>query len=143
MVACQAGMWNSDYNRVEMISRKNRFHGHNALPRVYGRAQTARGQLLAIKYVANARRTSYRAAVVVSKKVHKSAVVRARIRRRLYEILRTNSDHMTAPYDIVLIVFSEKIASMDGSLLRNQVIKQLKQAGILRKTDESMSHKDM
>lgn len=50
---------------------------------------------------------------------------------------------MTAPYDIVLIVFSEKIASMDGSLLRNQVIKQLKQAGILRKTDESMSHKDM
>jgi len=38
--------------------------------------------------------------VVVSKKVHKSAVGRNRIRRRVYEILRQHVPHFTGVYDV-------------------------------------------
>lgn len=115
-----------------MISRANRFHGYNSLRHVYTRGQTVRGQLLSVKYIANPRRDSYRAAVVVSRKVHKSAVVRARIRRRLYEIIRTNSDRFTAPYDIALVVFSEAAATVDATKLQSQLVEQLERAGILK-----------
>jgi len=114
-----------------MISRAHRFHGYNALRLVYGRGQTIRSQLLAVKYLPNPKRTSYRAAVVVSKKVHKSAVVRARIRRRLYEIIRINSGQITQPYDIVVIVFSETIATMEATKLQDMLVDQLERAGLM------------
>jgi ribonuclease P protein component len=59
-----------------MISRAHRFHGYNSLNFVYRNGQTVRGPLFAIKYTINPKRKSYRAAVVVSKKVNKSAVAR-------------------------------------------------------------------
>jgi ribonuclease P protein component len=68
-----------------MISRTNRFHGYNSLRNVYRHGNTARGPLFAVKSLQNPRRKSYRLAVVVSRKVNKSAVARNRIRRRLYE----------------------------------------------------------
>lgn len=114
-----------------MISRAHRFHGYNALRHVYARGQTARAQVFAIRYLANPRRDSYRAAVVVSKKVHKSAVVRARIRRRLYEVIRLNAGRMVRPYDIVIIVFSEHVAVMPADKLSEAVIEQLTRAGII------------
>jgi len=114
-----------------MISRAHRFHGYNALKYVYGHGQTVRGQLLATKYIVNRRRSSYRAAVVVSRKVHKSAVVRSRIRRRIYEIIRTNAEHITGPYDIVILVFSENVATLESSKLRETVLEQLERADVI------------
>lgn len=86
-----------------------------------------------IKYAPNARRDTYRVAVVVSKKVHKSAVVRNRIRRRLYEVVRSFEQQITGAYDIVLTVHDPKLAELAADKLTVQVKKQLRSAGILPK----------
>jgi ribonuclease P protein component len=69
--------------------------------------------------------------VVVSKKVSKSAVVRNRIRRRLYEAFRLQEQSVQKPYDMVLTVFHEQMATLPASDLQKLVRAQLKQAGII------------
>jgi ribonuclease P protein component len=118
-----------------MIDAAHRFHGRGSLRFVYQHGKTVRCSLLALKYIRNQRRSTYRVAVVVSRKVHKSAVVRNRIRRRLYEIVRQQHAHITAPYDLVLTVFSEQIAELDSAELIQMVHKQLTQAGIITADD--------
>lgn len=114
-----------------MISRTHRFHGHGSLRYVYQNGKTVRGPLISIKYIENSRRTKYRLAVVVSKKVNKSAVTRNRIRRRLYEAVRTHEAGIAKPYDIVMTVFHDKIAELPADELQRMVLAQLNQAGIL------------
>lgn len=98
---------------------------------MYRKGNTVRGPLISLKYVQNARREQYRLAVVVSKKVHKSAVVRNRIRRRLYEAVRLLEDQITEPYDIVITVFHDGVATMPSDELKKMVFAQLKQAHII------------
>lgn len=118
-----------------MIGRANRFHGYNALRHVYSRGQTARGPQVSLKYMTNLRRessiSSFRAAVVVSRKVHKSAVVRNRIRRRIYEIIRGQAANFDKPYDLIITVFSEQFANMPAPDLRQQITSQLERANII------------
>src|ERR1700691_5736781 len=95
-----------------MISRQHRFHGYNSLNFVYRNGQTVRNQLISLKFIVNGRQTTYRAAVIVSRKVQKSAVARNRIRRRIYEIIRASEADITGNYDIVLTVFSEQVAEL-------------------------------
>ncbi len=116
-----------------MIARENRFHGYNSLRYVYQNGRTVRGPLTALKLVINPRRQKYRLAVVVSKKVHKSAVTRNRIRRRLYEAVRQHEAEITKPYDLVLTVFHEQVATMPADELKLMVRAQLRQAGVLEK----------
>lgn len=87
---------------------------------------------LAIKYLPNPRRKSYRLAVVVSKKVHKSAVKRNRIRRRLYEIFREHQSQFVAPHDLVCVVFSDQITTMSSQELRAVIRALLHQAGLIK-----------
>jgi ribonuclease P protein component len=115
-----------------MISRKNRFHGHGSLRYVYRNGKTVRGPLCAMKYIDNPKRAEYRLAVVVSKKVHKSAVVRNRIRRRIYEAVRLEAPAMKGAFDIVLTVFNDQIATIPSAEVTNLVHAQLKQAKILQ-----------
>ena len=114
-----------------MIARAHRFHGYGSLRHVYARGQVVRGPWFALKYLKNDRRKTYRAAVVVSKKVHKSAIVRNRIRRRLYEALRLQLPKDLPPYDIVLIVYSESVADTPATELHAQVASQLKKAKLI------------
>ena len=113
-----------------MIARLNRFHGYSALLPVYRRGLTVRGQLLSLKYAPRQRGNGYRAAVVVSKKVHKSAVVRNRIRRRIFELVRLVSAELPN-VDIVITVFSDQVAGLPASQLADQV------QGLLAKIDRS------
>lgn len=113
-----------------MIPRSHRFHGLNSLRHVYARGQTSRGPLLAIKYIFNNRRQSYRVAVVVSRKVHKSAVVRNRIRRRVYEWVRLRQNDIIQPYDIVITIFSEGVATMDAKALDAMLYEQFARGGL-------------
>lgn len=99
-----------------MISRKHRFHGYGSLKYVYQNGKTVRGPLTALKFTTNPRRNDFRLAVVVSKKVNKSAVVRNRIRRRVYEAARRQLID-NQPYDLVLTVFSEQLATMSPAEL--------------------------
>ena len=119
-----------------MISRIHRFHGHGSLRYVYQNGQTVRGPLCSLKYIRNERRKNWRLAVVVSKKVHKSAVRRNRIRRRLYEAARLLLVDIPS-YDMVLTVFHEQVADMPSEELFKMVHAQLRQAKILTKNAKS------
>ena len=92
-----------------MISRQHRFRGYGSLKYVYKNGATVRGPLFAVKAIENPKRDSYRLAVVVSRKVNKSAVARNRIRRRLYEAVRQLEVDIIRPYDIVLTVFHNSV----------------------------------
>lgn len=115
-----------------MISRSHRFHGHNSLSYVYRNGQTTRGPAFSIKSVMNPRRQTYRAAVVISRKVHKSAIGRNRMRRRLYEAIRQLEPRITEPHDIVLTVFQDSLLEDPPEKLNRQLVSQLRQAGILK-----------
>lgn len=114
-----------------MISKLHRFHGYGSLRFLYRGGKTVRGPLCSLKYISNPRRKTYRLAVVVNKKVSKSAVVRNRIRRRIYEAVRLLEDQINQPYDLIFTVFNEEMAEMDSAELHRAVKAQLKQAGII------------
>lgn len=112
-----------------MLSRRHRFHGHASLGAVYRRGLTVRHKEMALKYVRNDRRTEYRAAVIVSRKVHKLAVQRNRVRRRIYEIIRAVVPP-AIPYDFVLTVFDETIVDSPPEKLHNMIVSLFKKARI-------------
>lgn len=114
-----------------MINRKHRFHGYGSLRFVYRNGQTVRGQFGSIKFVKNPRRQDYRMAVVVSRKVHKSAVVRNRIRRRIYEVVRRHESQIAIPYDMVFTVFSDQVATMDAAELQDRIVAKMREADIV------------
>lgn len=92
-----------------MLASRHRFHGHGSLRFVYAKGQVARSKFFICKSIINHRRTEPRVAVVVSKKVMKSAVNRNRIRRRLYEAIRAELSDLQPNNDIVFIVVSPEI----------------------------------
>jgi ribonuclease P protein component len=67
---------------------------------------------------------------VVSRKVHKSAVVRNRIRRRLFAIIREVLPGDLPPFDLVFTVFSDRVAEVKSDELRQTVVLLLKKAGL-------------
>lgn len=111
-----------------MLNGLHRFHGINSLTPAYKRGQTIRSGQMTLRYADNPRRDTYRVAVVVSKKVDKSAVVRNRIRRRVYEAVRLEATTIQRPYDLVLTVFNTQIATTDMVALRKQVADLLRRA---------------
>jgi len=116
-----------------MISNRHRFHGYNSLNSVYKNGKSSRGGLFAIRYALNPKRRKYRVAIIVSRKVSKSAVIRNRIRRRLYAVVRLLGAQIYQPYDIVITVFSGSLIDESPSDLSKQVQKQFQEAGIIGK----------
>jgi len=116
-----------------MILKKYRFHGYNSLRHVYTTGKTVRAGSMALRISPNPHRTDYRLAIVVSKKVSKSAVKRNRMRRRLYEIVRGYEPQMIAQLDMVLTVFEDAVATMPADELNGLVSKLLKDAKIIAK----------
>ena len=117
------------YN-TDMLQQRYRFHGYGGLRYLYRHASAERSRLLTVKYVANRRRRMPRIAVVVSKKVHKSAVGRNRIRRRVYEILRQHVPYFTGVYDVALIITSSEVLATPHDDLALVVKNLLVRAGI-------------
>ena len=113
-----------------MIDKIHRFQGHGSLRFVYQKGETIRGPHCALKFIFNKRRRTFRMAVVVSRKVHKSAVVRNRIRRRIYEIVRTESHRINRPYDLVLTAYSDSLAEMPSAQLRQVILEKLEKAQV-------------
>jgi len=114
-----------------MLARTHRFHGYNSLNFAYKQGQTVRGQLVSVKVALNPRRKTYRAAVVVSRKVSKSAVTRNRIRRRIFAALDPVTKQITQPYDLVWSVYSDQLVDMPLTTLRQLVQRQLQQAKVI------------
>jgi ribonuclease P protein component len=131
-----------------MIAHAHRFHGYGSLNSVYRQGQTVRVPQLNLRFAVRDPRKPYRVAVVVSRKVHKSAVVRNRIRRRIFEIVRQLDQQVpkvapgqaaTPPdtvarqairpgIDLIFTVFSDQIATMPAAELQTTI------AELLRKT---------
>lgn len=101
-----------------MVSRLNRFSGTNSLNYVYRQGRTLRTKHFSIKFAPNTRRQTYRVAVVVSNKVSKSAPLRNRIRRRLYELVRVEAADKLSNLDIVISVFDIEVAKMSAPELK-------------------------
>ena len=114
-----------------MIRRTHRFHGHNSLNFVYQKGVTVRGSQMSIRTALNNRRKDFRVAVVVSKKVSKSAVRRNRIRRRIYEGLRQNEGGITQPFDIVITAYSENLMEYEYQKLTSELKNLLQKSGAL------------
>lgn len=114
-----------------MIDKKHRFQGHGSLRFVYQKGRVVRGQYSALKYIVNNRRDTFRVAVVVSRKVHKSAVVRNRIRRRVYEIVRAQASYITKPYDLVFTIYNEQLSTLPAEDVHACVLRQLEKAGVV------------
>lgn len=115
-----------------MLSARYRFHGHGSLRYVYKNGQAVRSRLLTVKYTRNKHRKHARFAVVVSKKVHKSAVGRNRIRRRIYEIIRQDLPRIALPHDIVVIITSSEVLTLPAPELQQLMHQSFEQAHLYK-----------
>lgn len=111
-----------------MIAQTHRFHGYGSLHSVYQRGQSVRGQLISLRFSQRGAGRPYRVAVVVSRKVSKSAVRRNRIRRRIYEAVRQQGTTIAPGTDLVFTVFGEQLAELPAAKLQATVNELLQKA---------------
>jgi ribonuclease P protein component len=113
-----------------MIARRYRFHGYNALRFVYKEGETARSRSCLLKYAPNPRRKDCRVAVVVGKKLHKSAVDRNRIRRRIFAVLQERVGDLPA-YDLVFTVVDDTLVGQSEKYIKDTISRLLQTAGLV------------
>lgn len=118
-----------------MIPFSHRFHGHNSLRFVYKNGNVVRSRYMTLKSIDNPHRKLSRIAVIISKKVMKSAVRRNRIRRRIYEQVRIRMEQMDKNYDIAIIVSSGELLGMSASDISEQIESLFSQAALYKTTD--------
>lgn len=111
-----------------MLAKIHRFHGYGSLKRVYQTGKSYRGTMVSVKVASRPTNRPYRVAVVVSKKIDKSAVVRNRIRRRIYEIVRQTDQNLMPGNDLVFTVFSGQVADLEAQKLQLMIEELLKKA---------------
>ena len=111
-----------------MLGRSHRFHGLGSLRGVYQRGRSLRGAQLGLKYAERGSGRPYRVAVVVSRKVHKSAVVRNRIRRRVYEQVRLNDTLVKPGTDLVFTAYHPDLATLETPKLADLIKNLLNKA---------------
>lgn len=105
-----------------MFSKINRFHGNQAVRRVYKLGKSIRCRTMSLHYSqSEARQNNTKVGVVVSRKVNKSAVVRNRIRRRVYEQLRSKLVNIEFNGDILVTVYKTELADMPAQQLAIEV----------------------
>lgn len=113
-----------------MISKRYRFHSRGGVRYTYQNGKTIRGSKISLVFADNSR-NKQRYAVVVSKKVLKSAVGRNRIRRRVYEAIRAELPKVEKPVDCIFIIYSKDILDIDYKEIRSLVHNLLKEANII------------
>lgn len=107
-----------------MISKLFRFHSRGGVQFVMKKGQRVRGTHLGLTYLTGTGRKASRVAVVVSKKVAKSAVVRNRIRRRVFEVIRREIlPEVKASADMIFFVSDVKVAEMSHADLAAEICK--------------------
>ncbi len=103
-----------------MLNQKYRFHSRGGVKHTYQKGKTVRIPNLSLIYAPNERRRQ-RFAVVVSKKVLKSAVGRNAIRRRVYEAIRLETVDYRAHMDCIFVVYNRAIGTIPFLELRRMV----------------------
>lgn len=113
-----------------MLGRLNRFHGHGSVRRAYRLGKPVRSSLATMHVVQNDKLRRSKVAVVVSRKVDKSAVKRNRIRRRIYEIARHKLPDIKSPAEIVITVYQVEAATMPADELQKSIATLFKKANL-------------
>lgn len=112
-----------------MLSKKYRFHSRGGVRHTYKQGRTIRNPKISLVFAHNSR-GKQRFAVVVSKKVLKSAVGRNRIRRRIYEVIRHELPHIQKPIDCIFTIYTSEIKTLSFPELQHLVSTLLSQAHI-------------
>lgn len=99
-----------------MLAKKYRFHSRGGVKYVYQKGKTVRKSKMSLVFCENTRGFT-RMAVVVSKKVAKTAVERNRIRRRVYEVLRENMEYIPLKHDYIFVVYDKNVGVMPHDAL--------------------------
>lgn len=110
-----------------MLSRKYRFHSRGGVRYTYKQGKTIRTPKLSLVHAKNSRNRQ-RFAVVISKKIEKTAVGRNRIRRRVYEAIRCELKDFSAKKDCIFVVYSKTLSTMPFTELRQLVRSLLEQS---------------
>jgi ribonuclease P protein component len=112
-----------------MLSQKYRFHSRGGVRHTYKDGKSIRSPKISIIYTPNTHKKQ-RFAVVVSKKVLKSAVGRNRIRRRVYEALRLEFPAIKIPVDCIFIIYTKEIQDIPFQALQGEIKELLLSAKI-------------
>ena len=112
-----------------MLSKKYRFHSRGGVRYTYAHGKTIRTPKMSLVYNENSRGFQ-RFAVVVSKKIEKTAVGRNRIRRRVYEAIRSELPDYQAKRDHIFVVYSKDFTNSDFNELKSLVHSLLEQSMI-------------
>jgi ribonuclease P protein component len=105
-----------------MISSKYRFHSRGGIKHTHSGGRQIRGDRVSLTVVNSTGRKSSRFAVIVSKKVLKSAVGRNRIRRRIYEVIRLEMPKFTNQHDVLVSVYSKDIKDISHHELKSLLV---------------------
>jgi len=112
-----------------VLNKKYRFHSRGGVRYVYKNGRTIRSPKMSLVFVENTRGFT-RFAVVVSKKVMKTAVGRNRIRRRVYEVLRKNMDLIPKNRDYIFVVYSKDIIKISSDELEKTLGKLVEESKV-------------
>jgi len=114
-----------------MLAKQFRFHGHGSVLKAYKQGKSVRNELGSLNIALDNKTTSPRVAVVVSKKVNKSAVARNRIRRRAYELIRLHPDHAKFQGGMVFTIYQPEAETMPKEDLTRSIYDLIDKSGLL------------
>ncbi|MGH7196913.1 MAG: ribonuclease P protein component [Candidatus Saccharimonadales bacterium] len=113
-----------------MLAAKYRFHGHGALKFLWGHGKTYRFKSMSVRVAHNPRREHSRVAIVISKKVIKASPKRNRVRRRVYEVLRTNWGHIKPAHDLIISIYDPKFLDLPADEMTAEIKRALESAKV-------------
>ncbi len=112
-----------------MLQDKSRLRRDKDFKRIFKHGKSVFDSACGAKFEKNGKELS-RFAVVVSTKVHKSAVKRNKIRRQYQEIIRLNLENLKIGYDVVLLT-SKPALDLNYHEKETRLLKVFKKAGLL------------
>lgn len=114
-----------------MLDNKSRLSNRNAVRRASRYGKQVKYAELSLRHIDNNANTP-RLAVVVSKKVSKSAVKRNRIRRRVIESYRQNyADKVKGSYDLVIFAHNDHLITKSSTELTSDIGSLLNKAELI------------
>lgn len=97
-----------------MLKKENRFQGNKAINAVIKKGFSSYEQNIKLKYISNPNQKLSKFAVVVSKKVNKSAVARNKIRRRIYSALKPQLKYKGL---YIIFIYSNNFKTLKFSII--------------------------
>lgn len=110
-----------------MLAKKYRFHSRGGVRFTYQKGKTIRTPKMSLVFNENSR-GHQRFAVVISKKVIKSAVGRNRVRRRTYEAIRSLLPEFKDNKDCIFVIYSKEIKEIEFTKLQEMIKNLLEQS---------------